>query len=151
MRGLMRRFCRRLTVFFLGYEVCWGLMFCTFRKFFPPTEQDLSRKSQAAEEDEGKMLADMPDPPTTEPLDEGQPEAKKQKVASENQEDEWEVVEKPEGSTSTEDEAIQGDSAEKGTATGEEQSKTEKIESEEGSKPTGGGNVHAQNILLKDW
>ena len=131
-----------------GLRVCAReLMLWILRKFFPPTEHDLSRKSQEADDKEEKMLADMPDPPTAEPLEEGQPEAKKQKVASENQEEEWEVVEK--GSAA--DETTHDDVTEKGTATGEEQTSAKKTEREQGSKPTGGGVVHAQHILLKDW
>lgn len=120
-----------------------------FRKFFPPTEHDLSRKSQEEEDKEEKILADMPDPPTTEPLDEGQPESKKQKVGSENREEEWEVVEKPEGSTAAD--GIHGDAVEKGTASDEGPTKTKEIQVAQGSIHTGGGSVHAQNSLLKDW
>ena len=90
----------------------------------------------------------MPDPPTTEPLQEGQPEAKKQKLAPDNQEDEWEVVEKPGGPPA--DETTQPDSLGKGTATDDERTKTKETGGEQDSNTTKGGSMSAQYTLLED-
>ncbi|OJJ36519.1 hypothetical protein ASPWEDRAFT_108947 [Aspergillus wentii DTO 134E9] len=87
-------------------------------KFFPPTEQDLphASASQKSEESDGEsspspevLAAKLPDPPTVDPALDGQPNAKKQKIQTENleqsiktetekSEDDWEEVDKSEGS-----------------------------------------------------
>ncbi|KAL2222643.1 LRP16 family protein [Thermoascus aurantiacus ATCC 26904] len=109
------------------------VIFCSFERkdeaayervipeYFPPTEQDLPQSSAEHSEpkaQEGESLtssetlaAKLPDPPTSEPALDGQPEAKKQKVNNADDtanhvlvskedlksEDEWEEVDKSEG------------------------------------------------------
>ena len=66
------------------------------RQFFPPTEQDLPDKDQQQQQAHvGELLAKLPDPPSTEPAQHGQPEAKKLKVAHDDSDEEWETVNKP--------------------------------------------------------
>ena len=121
-----------------------------YRKFFPPTEQDLSAKEQQKQVHDGGLIAAMPDPPTSEPVEEGQPEAKKQKVDFEEPEEEWEAVEKPEGSD------MNGLLA---GSVGEKEEQIEKqIEVEEAKEELStamhtaeAGGDPPQNNLLKDW
>ena len=89
----------------------------------------------------------MPDPPSSEPLEEGQPEAKKQKVESEDADEGWEAVEKPEGADL--DGVIveeKGDEFEKLIEAEEakEEQSTALHTAEAGVNPP-------QNNLLKDW
>ncbi|MCJ1360962.1 hypothetical protein MMC16_000057 [Acarospora aff. strigata] len=84
------------------------IVFCFFKEedekayerlipqFFPPTEQDLPDKDQQQQQAHvGELLAKLPDPPSTEPAQHGQPEAKKLKVAHDDSDEEWETVNKP--------------------------------------------------------
>ena len=120
------------------------------REFFPPTEKDLSPEEQAKQQHEDELVAAMPDPPTSEPLEEGQPGAKKIKVA-EDDDEEWETLEKPESS------AINGqdllEEPEVKVATMEEKTKAgETAEDQEKALHTAeaGGGL-PQSALLKDW
>ncbi|OAX82820.1 hypothetical protein ACJ72_02824 [Emergomyces africanus] len=103
------------------------VIFCTFEqkdtdayrkllpKYFPPTERDLSTEIEQALEEPSypssspaTLAASLPDPPTSEPTLEGQPGAKKPKVANEvsgsrpldregeRSEDDWEKVDQAE-------------------------------------------------------
>ena len=121
------------------------------RKFFPPTEHDLSPKDREVETSESELLAKLPDPPSTEPLVEAQPEAKKQKVASELPEDDWEAIEKPEGSSSNGLD-LEFDDDEK-IMSAEEQAKADEIkeEREAALHVAEGGGDPPQNGLLRDW
>jgi O-acetyl-ADP-ribose deacetylase (regulator of RNase III) len=79
-------------------------------KFFPPTEKDLSHHEQEEELKKGESVADqLPDPPTTEPTQEGEPTHKKAKVSHEDIDKDWEAVEST------------GESAENGPAEEKEQ------------------------------
>ena len=91
----------------------------------------------------------MPDPPTGEPVSEGQPEAKKQKVdADEALDQDWEEVEKPDIETEDDLMASKGDMSEEGelvkASAAEEQSATALHTAEGGGDPP-------QSALLKDW
>ena len=80
------------------------------RKFFPPTEKDLSHHEQEEELKKGESVADqLPDPPTTEPTQEGEPTHKKAKVSHEDIDKDWEALEST------------GESAENGPAEEKEQ------------------------------
>ena len=73
-----------------------------YRQIFPPVEQDGEAGASAGRNVSADELAkSMPDPPATEPREEGQPDSKKQKLSSAEDED-WENVERPEGSAETE-------------------------------------------------
>lgn len=117
-------------------------------KFFPPTEKDLSAKDQQQQAHEGALLADMPDAPSKEPLQEGQPEAKKLKVVRDDTDDEWESVEKP-------DEPADNAPAEKQAKDDEEIVNVTKAEAQEAeSAASGGGTAHSgppSHGLMKDW
>ena len=65
------------------------------RNFFPP----INEPTQSNKEDDEALAQSMPDPPATEPTEIGQPDAKKQKLDDDADED-WETLEKPEGSAS---------------------------------------------------
>ena len=102
------------------------------------------------------MLVRLPDPPKSEPLAEGQPTAKKQKVTFEDPEEEdWEAIEKPDGSSINGFDQEVGDPKE--TAVAQEPAPTEqaKVDQETTLKAwlgaqEGGGNP-PQNSLQKDW
>ena len=113
----------------------------------------------------------MPDPPQSEPLAEGQPSAKKQKVTTsedpDEEEDDWEAIEKPdESSTNGLDQKVGDYSKEEGTTTTTEahaqkptskEQQQAKIDQETNSTlkawwaQEGGGSVPPQNSLQKDW
>ncbi|KAI9656085.1 MAG: hypothetical protein M1829_000440 [Trizodia sp. TS-e1964] len=79
------------------------VIFCNFQQkdenaykslipvFFPPTEKDLSREQQAQAE-ENALAAQLPNVPTNEPLQSGEPGAMKAKKHSEDLELDWETV-----------------------------------------------------------
>jgi hypothetical protein len=71
-----------------------------YSSYFPPTAEDLNNSS--AHTDKATDIAKgMPDPPTTEPVAAGEPDAKKQKMTAEpNEPEDWEHVDKPAGSDS---------------------------------------------------
>ena len=121
-----------------------------YREFFPPTEKDLSPEEQAKQQHEEQLVAAMPDPPSSEPLEEGQPEAKKIKVA-EDDDEEWETLEKPESSAINGQDLLEEPDAE--VATIEEKTKAvETAEDQEKALHTAeaGGGL-PQSALLKDW
>ena len=124
---------------------------CCVRRFFPPTDQDLPKEIVVESKDEGELLARMPDPPTSEPLAEGQPEAKKRKVTSEDEEEGWEAVERPEGSSINGHyqglgESMETDTQQEPTAMEQDKSKQETtVHAQEG------GSIHPPNSLLADW
>ena len=67
------------------------------RKFFPPVEEQTPSTDEA--ESSSRLARSMPDPPATEPREAGEPDSKKQKLASSPAADEeWESVERPDGS-----------------------------------------------------
>lgn len=81
----------------------------SFRKFFPPTDHDLSgsksheRQTEQQQTHEGELLASLPDAPSAEPKPEGHPDAKEQKLGSDPTDDGWEAVEKPSDEADDED------------------------------------------------
>ena len=101
--------------------------------------------------DEGEFLARMPDPPTSEPLAEGQPEAKKRKVTSEDEEEGWEAVEKPEGSWVNGHGQEIGESMETDTQQGTTAMTQENNKQETAGPAQEGGSIPPPNRLLKDW
>lgn len=106
--------------------------------YFPPTEGDLPHVKEDAKHEE--LVKEMPDPPTTEPVQEGEPETKKHKADHDRTDDEWEAVEKPEGY------------AENGLVHADGDSKEVEIE---GSSTSGlhaaAGTSVPDNRLAKDW
>ena len=102
--------------------------------------------------DDSELLAKMPDPPTTDPLEEGQPEAKKQKVATEQPEEDWEAIEKPESFATNGFDPDFDDDDEK-ILSAEEQAKADEIKEvrEAALHVAEGGGDPPQNGLLRDW
>ena len=138
------------------------------RKFFPPTNNDLSTKDHETRAHEEELLAHMPNPPTSEPKDEDfppQPEAKKQKISTEESEEaeadteaEWESIEKPEDSVENGMPLVDVDNIE----TAENEKVGAEVESLDDDGETKehalsalhvaqGGGDPPQNALLKDW
>lgn len=112
--------CARLLTFWLCSE------------YFPPTEQDNPQSATSSEQQGSKsekptsspetLAASLPDPPTSDPVLEGQPDAKKQKLTSDSSdarttlnikdddrsEDDWERVDQTEGTSgSIDDEPVE--------------------------------------------
>ena len=138
--------CRRCT----PHEPFSVMADLVYREFFPPTETDLSPTEQAKQQHEEELVAAIPDPPTSEPLEEGQPGAKKLKIA-EDDDEEWETLEKPESSAINGQDLLEEPEAE--VATIEEKTKAvEPAEDQENALHTAeaGGGL-SQNALLKDW
>ncbi|KKY21924.1 putative lrp16 family protein [Phaeomoniella chlamydospora] len=107
-------------------------------KYFPPTEADLSSYGGSTESQSESLAAALPDPPTTEPLEPGQPMAKKLKVETNTKDDideDWEKVAKVD-ELETERDDITG-------ATSEE------APLDETKATTAKGEV--ENMLAKDW
>ena len=118
------------------------------RKFFPPVLEEGS--STAAEiEESDKLAKSMPDPPGGELKEaEGQPDSKKQKMSSEADE-EWESIEKPEGSSQNgvevSDEVVESEN-QKEVVDGE---KKEEVAAALHTAEMGGN--PPQSMLEKDW
>ncbi|KKZ61159.1 hypothetical protein EMCG_04208 [[Emmonsia] crescens] len=122
------------------------VIFCTFEQkdtdayrmllpeYFPPTEQDLPTETEQTSEEPSHpssspatLAASLPDPPTSEPTLEGQPDAKKPKFGTdvsgsrtldkdgEKSEDDWEKVDQAEATNTTaerlDDEPVELDDA----------------------------------------
>ncbi|KAI9874721.1 MAG: hypothetical protein M1830_009375, partial [Pleopsidium flavum] len=123
-------------------------------QFFPPTEQDLSTKDQQQQKaHEGELLAKMPDTPSTEPLQEGQPEAKKLKVARDDTDDEWEAVEKPDEEAKHEPTGPEGKEDEELVKVTKDEAQEDhgiKDELAASSGTTAHSDGHP-NTLMKDW
>jgi O-acetyl-ADP-ribose deacetylase (regulator of RNase III) len=100
--------------------------------YFPPAEGDLPHVKEDAKREE--LVKEMPDPPTAEPTQAGEPQTKKQKADHDRTDDEWEAVERPKGY------AENGDS--------------EEVETK-GSAKSGlhaaAGTLVPDNQLAKDW
>lgn len=77
---------RRLSIIVHGHlhdevlRVVTVLTVSLRRKFFPPTEEDLELDEEESVVESELLAAQLPDVPTKVPAEEGQPEAKKQKV-----------------------------------------------------------------------
>ncbi len=95
----------------------------------------------------------MPDTPSTEPLQEGQPEAKKLKVTRVDTDDEWEAVEKPDEPTENAPTGKDGkEDEELVNVTKAEAQEDHGIEDElAASSGTTAHSGRRPNSLLKDW
>ncbi|MCJ1474518.1 hypothetical protein MMC13_003176 [Lambiella insularis] len=116
-------------------------------KFFPPLEQNM--ESTKKHDD---LIKAMPDPPKDDPLEEGQPGAKKQKVGIDTEED-WEAVEKPEYEA---DDGYGEDSMrDRSEMTADEQIELEEAKEERlnamQTTEAGGVPPPGVNPLMKDW
>ena len=90
----------------------------------------------------------MPDPPSGDPKEEGEPDSKKQKIAPSADED-WETVEKPEGSASNGvevSEEVINQENEREVVDGE---KKEEVAAALHTAEMGGS--PPENMLEKDW
>ncbi len=125
--------------------------------FFPPTPQDLPNQGnqpappQEQQQEEqtqtqtDELLATMPDVPTTEPKHEGQPDAKRAKIAPHDPDDEWVDVEKPEEASTGLENSGNGDE-EMVTVT-----KAEMPDQHYNAAATIKSNDVPSNTLAKDW
>ena len=121
------------------------------RKFFPPILDESAEGKEEAE----KLAKDMPDPPTKEPSEQGQPASKKPKVVAGNDEDEWETVEKTEFSATNglEGESIDLTDKTRSTSIDKDDTMTqEEMEQQAAALHTAQtGGVPPQNALERDW
>ena len=113
------------------------------RKVFPPTEEDLPTGDGQPQHQahEGALLAQMPVPPSFDPADRGQPDAKKLKVAHADADDDWEQIEQPNLDVKEDEEMVTVTGAEAQAGPGA---------SNDVRTLAGDGGGHS-NRLLKDW
>lgn len=125
----------------------WSSQLTLSRKFFPPVEQD----TETAQKHDDLIKA-MPNPPTDEPLDAGQPGAKKQKILSDTDED-WEAVEKPK--QEAENSYGEDSMLERSEMTADEQIELEEAKEERlnamQTTEAGGTPPPTVHPLMKDW
>ena len=110
------------------------------RLYFPPVEGDL-KSTEEDEENAAALEKSMPDPPSTEPVTRSEPDPKRQKTASVEEEEDWEEIEKPKDFPADISEEHHGDSASNNEASSVKKS-TDPVESK---------NPIGTNTLQKDW
>lgn len=115
--------------------------------YFPPHSENTTTKVDETE----SLIKSMPDPPTTEPGAEDEPTAKKQKVASEDED--WEAIEKPAAGEYNEMGSSQhGFMTQSEMSDAMRESEAKEIQATAFNvAESGGGFQPPENMLSKDW